>query len=109
MKVTNNDIAKVTTGANTPVDKAKDAAPTESIRPVSAGAEDKATGAKLTLSNDLEEVGRIALAAREAPEIREGLVEEVKAELAKGELDTDFDLLAARILQDLGWPTDSGG
>jgi anti-sigma28 factor (negative regulator of flagellin synthesis) len=107
MKITNHDVSKVTTGANSPVDKAKDAAPIESIRPVSSGAEDKATGARLTLSGDLEEVGRIADAARETPEIRQDLVEKVKAELASGELDADYDLLAARILQDLGWPSGS--
>ena len=65
MKITNHDVSKVTTGANSPVDKAKDAAPIESIRPVSSGAEDKATGARLTLSGDLEEVGRIFKVTRE--------------------------------------------
>ena len=108
MKITDHNIAKVPTGANSPVDKAKDAAPTESIRPVSPGADDKAAGARLTLSSELDEVGRIAKAAAETPEIRQDLVDKVKAELADGGLDADLDLLAARVLQDLGWPTDSG-
>ena len=58
----------------------------------------------MTLSGDVGDVERLSSAAQETPEVRPEVVEQVKQELANGDLDDlDPELLAARLLQDMGW------
>jgi len=104
MKVNDNSAANKPTRAGSAIDPAREpnaGAPVRKSSPTGHTAVEG--GGTVTMSSDVEEVERISVAAQGTPEVRPEVVEQIKAELASGELDVDADLLAARLLQDMGW------
>ena len=103
MKVNDNSAANKPTRAGTVIDPAREANAGAPVRKSSPTGHTATEGGTVTMSSDVEEVERISVAAQGTPEVRPEVVEQIKAELASGELDVDADLLAARLLQDMGW------
>ena len=108
MKVNDNSAANKPTRAGTMVESTKGAAAGAPARKASTAAGGASGGSTVTMSSDVDDVGRISAAAQGTPEIRPEVVEQIKEELESGKLDADPDLLAARILQDMGWFADAG-
>jgi len=102
MKVNDKSAMNVQIATAGPVDAAKEAQEVQKVRPLSAGSAGEARATTVTLSDELEEVARIAEAARDTPEVRMDLIEKIRAELQSGEIDGDLDVLAAQLLQELG-------
>lgn len=101
MKVTDKAAPNLTAGAKRPVDQANETSGVDPIRTSASRSEAQATGSRVTLSTELEEVGQIAEQAKTTPEVRQDLVDKIRAELDAGEMEIDLDLLAGRMLQDL--------
>ncbi len=108
MKITDKTAAHLDTSSHRAVDPAKETAAVAPVTGTTSRSGADGQGTRLTLSSDLEVVGRIAEAARETPEIRQDVVDQVRAEIESGTLEGDLDLLAARLLQDLGGPPGGG-
>ncbi len=103
MKVNDNSAANKPTRAGQ-ARQANAGAATQKVKTTAGGATE---GSTVTMSSDVDDVNRISAAAQETPEVRPEVVEQIKAEIASGTLDADPDLLAARLLQDMGWFADS--
>ena len=103
MKVNDNSAANKPTRAGQ-AREANAGAPAHKVKSTAGSATE---GSTVTLSSDVDDVSRISAAAQEIPEVRPEVVEQIKQELASGQLDADPDLLAARLLQDMGWFADS--
>jgi len=103
MKVNDNSAANKPSRAGTTVESAKGAAAGAPARKTSTASGSAPGGATVTMSSDVDDVSRISAAAQETPEIRPEVVEQIKEELESGKLDTNPELLAARLLQDMGW------
>ena len=99
MKVNDNSAANKPTRAG----QARQANAGTGTGKVKSTAGSASEGSNVTMSSDVDDVGRISAAAQETPEVRPEVVEQIKAELESGTLDADPDLLAARLLQDMGW------
>ncbi len=102
MKVNDNSAANKPNRVGTPATRGADAG--ASVRKSGKAGEAASGGSTVTLSGDVGDVERLSSAAQETPEVRPEVVEQVKQELANGDLDDlDPELLAARLLQDMGW------
>ncbi len=99
MKVNDNSAANKPTRAG----QARQANAGASTGKVKSTAGAATEGSTVSMSSDVDDIGRISAAAQETPEVRPEVVEQIKAELESGQLDADPDLLAARLLQDMGW------
>ena len=96
MKVNDNSAANKPTRAG----QARQANAGASTGKVKSTAGAATEGSTVSMSSDVDDIGRISAAAQETPEVRPEVVEQIKAELESGQLDADPDLLVVDLMME---------